>query len=230
MGILLFLPFCFWAEYSSMLQIIADTAPLDILESLSFIYHSWKQNQLSCLNWWPRVWMQAGIGRGGPYQWGVFRDSLPQPWAFKAQITDFQNVLKLIYFSCLPVQMEWMEIIELRGKALVLVHRETCSNSISALIKMSCLSMPWVLDRSTAFSSRSINNKLIVNLWAWLTGWELVSINVLSLEKFYSSSVNREDVWPQMARHWIRLPREAVDAPSLDAFGYRLDGALGSLI
>jgi len=30
--------------------------------------------------------------------------------------------------------------------------------------------------------------------------------------------------------HWHRLPREAVDAPSLEAFKARLDGALGSLI
>jgi len=30
-------------------------------------------------------------------------------------------------------------------------------------------------------------------------------------------------------RHWHRLPREAVDAPSLEVFKARLDGALGSL-
>ena len=32
-----------------------------------------------------------------------------------------------------------------------------------------------------------------------------------------------------MVRHWNKLPREAVDAPSLEAFKARLDGALGSL-
>jgi len=31
-------------------------------------------------------------------------------------------------------------------------------------------------------------------------------------------------------KHWNRLPREAVDAPSLEAFKDRLDGILGSLI
>ena len=31
-------------------------------------------------------------------------------------------------------------------------------------------------------------------------------------------------------RHWHRLPREAVDAPSLEAIKARLDGDLGSLI
>jgi len=31
-------------------------------------------------------------------------------------------------------------------------------------------------------------------------------------------------------RLWNRLPREAVDAPSLDVFKARLDGALGSLV
>jgi len=31
-------------------------------------------------------------------------------------------------------------------------------------------------------------------------------------------------------RFWNRLPREAVDAPSLEVFMVRLDGALGSLV
>jgi len=31
-------------------------------------------------------------------------------------------------------------------------------------------------------------------------------------------------------RHWHRLPREAVDAPCLEVFKARLDGALGNLI
>ncbi|KFM13313.1 hypothetical protein AS27_06491, partial [Aptenodytes forsteri] len=30
--------------------------------------------------------------------------------------------------------------------------------------------------------------------------------------------------------HWHRLPREAVDAPSLEVFKVRLDGALSNLI
>ncbi|KFO79671.1 hypothetical protein N303_03006, partial [Cuculus canorus] len=34
----------------------------------------------------------------------------------------------------------------------------------------------------------------------------------------------------RVVRHWHRLPREAVDAPSLEAFKVRLDVALGSLI
>ena len=33
-----------------------------------------------------------------------------------------------------------------------------------------------------------------------------------------------------MVTHWNRLPREVVDAPSLEAFKARLDMALGSLI
>ena len=31
-------------------------------------------------------------------------------------------------------------------------------------------------------------------------------------------------------RHWNRLPREAVDAPSLEVVKAKLDGTLGSLI
>ncbi|KFW69833.1 hypothetical protein AS28_02524, partial [Pygoscelis adeliae] len=33
-----------------------------------------------------------------------------------------------------------------------------------------------------------------------------------------------------VARHWNRLPREVVDAPSLETFKARLDGALSNLI
>ncbi|KFM11791.1 hypothetical protein AS27_07751, partial [Aptenodytes forsteri] len=31
-------------------------------------------------------------------------------------------------------------------------------------------------------------------------------------------------------KHWHRLPREVVDAPSLETFKVRLDGALSNLI
>ncbi|GAB0178906.1 hypothetical protein GRJ2_000355900 [Grus japonensis] len=34
----------------------------------------------------------------------------------------------------------------------------------------------------------------------------------------------------RVVRHWHRLPREAVDAPSLDVLKARLDGALGNLV
>jgi len=34
----------------------------------------------------------------------------------------------------------------------------------------------------------------------------------------------------RVVRSWNRLPREAVDAPSLEVFKARLDGVLGSLV
>ncbi|KFV98891.1 hypothetical protein N326_07644, partial [Eurypyga helias] len=34
----------------------------------------------------------------------------------------------------------------------------------------------------------------------------------------------------RVVRHWHRLPREAVDAPSLDVFKARLDEALSTLV
>ncbi|KFR04725.1 hypothetical protein Y956_10143, partial [Nipponia nippon] len=34
----------------------------------------------------------------------------------------------------------------------------------------------------------------------------------------------------RVVRYWNRLPREAVDAPSLEVFKIRLDGALSNLI
>ncbi|KFP59373.1 hypothetical protein N323_10564, partial [Cathartes aura] len=34
----------------------------------------------------------------------------------------------------------------------------------------------------------------------------------------------------RVVRHWNKLPRESLDAPSLEVFKVRLDGALGNLI
>ncbi|KFQ70196.1 hypothetical protein N335_01499, partial [Phaethon lepturus] len=34
----------------------------------------------------------------------------------------------------------------------------------------------------------------------------------------------------RVLRHWNRLPREAVDAPSVETFKARLDGALSNLL
>ncbi|KFW66241.1 hypothetical protein AS28_13739, partial [Pygoscelis adeliae] len=34
----------------------------------------------------------------------------------------------------------------------------------------------------------------------------------------------------RVVKHWPRLPREVVDAPSLETFKARLDGALSNLI
>ncbi|KFW70780.1 hypothetical protein AS28_06763, partial [Pygoscelis adeliae] len=34
----------------------------------------------------------------------------------------------------------------------------------------------------------------------------------------------------RVVRHWKRLPREVMDAPSLEVFKARLDGALSNLV
>ena len=42
--------------------------------------------------------------------------------------------------------------------------------------------------------------------------------------------IRRKFFTQRVVTHWNRLPKEAVDAPSLEAFKARLDVALGSLI
>ncbi|KFU97587.1 hypothetical protein N339_01401, partial [Pterocles gutturalis] len=46
----------------------------------------------------------------------------------------------------------------------------------------------------------------------------------------FKLDIRRKFFTQRVVRHWNRLPREAVDAPSLEAFKARLDGALGSLL
>ncbi|KFZ49147.1 hypothetical protein N321_13857, partial [Antrostomus carolinensis] len=49
-------------------------------------------------------------------------------------------------------------------------------------------------------------------------------------ERRFRLDIRRKFFTQRVVGHWPRLPREAVDAPSLEAFKARLDGALGSLI
>ena len=42
--------------------------------------------------------------------------------------------------------------------------------------------------------------------------------------------IRKKSFTVRVVRHWNRLPKEAVDAPSLEAFKARLDVALGSLV
>ena len=43
-------------------------------------------------------------------------------------------------------------------------------------------------------------------------------------------AIRRKFLTQRVVTHWNRLPKEAVDAPSLEAFKARLDVALGSLV
>ena len=55
--------------------------------------------------------------------------------------------------------------------------------------------------------------------------------NVLKLRQGRSRLDIRKKFFTQrVVTHWNRLPKEAVDAPSLEAFKARLDVALGSLV
>ncbi|KFU89855.1 hypothetical protein M959_01961, partial [Chaetura pelagica] len=46
----------------------------------------------------------------------------------------------------------------------------------------------------------------------------------------FSLDIRKKFLTVRVVRHWNRLPREAVDAPSLAVVKTRLDGALSNLI
>ncbi|KFQ88320.1 hypothetical protein N337_09004, partial [Phoenicopterus ruber ruber] len=46
----------------------------------------------------------------------------------------------------------------------------------------------------------------------------------------YRLDIRKKFFTMRVVKHWHRLPREVVDAPSLETFKARLDGALGHLI
>ncbi|KFZ68871.1 hypothetical protein N338_04344, partial [Podiceps cristatus] len=46
----------------------------------------------------------------------------------------------------------------------------------------------------------------------------------------FSLDIRRKFFAMRVVRHWNRLPREAVEAPSLETFKTRLDGALSNLV
>ena len=49
-------------------------------------------------------------------------------------------------------------------------------------------------------------------------------------ESRFRLDVRKQFFTVRVLRHWNRLPREAVDAPSLEVFKARLDGALSNLV
>ncbi|KFZ55357.1 hypothetical protein N321_00937, partial [Antrostomus carolinensis] len=49
-------------------------------------------------------------------------------------------------------------------------------------------------------------------------------------ERRFKLDIRRKFFTQRVVRHWNRLPRQVVDAPSLEAFKAKLDGVLGSLI
>ncbi|KFR08649.1 hypothetical protein Y956_01019, partial [Nipponia nippon] len=46
----------------------------------------------------------------------------------------------------------------------------------------------------------------------------------------FRSDIRKKSFTRGVVRHWNRLPREVVDAPSLQVFKARLDGALSNLV
>ncbi|KGL89646.1 hypothetical protein N301_14567, partial [Charadrius vociferus] len=55
--------------------------------------------------------------------------------------------------------------------------------------------------------------------------------NTLKLEEGrFTLDIRKKFFTLRVVRHWNRLPREAVEAPSLEVFKARLDGVLSSVV
>ena len=53
---------------------------------------------------------------------------------------------------------------------------------------------------------------------------------VLNRDRRFRLDIRRKFFTQRVVTHWSRLPKEVVDAPSLEAFKVRLDVAMGSLV
>ncbi|KFR01239.1 hypothetical protein N306_09977, partial [Opisthocomus hoazin] len=49
-------------------------------------------------------------------------------------------------------------------------------------------------------------------------------------EGTFRLDIRRKFFTMRVVKHWHRLPREVVEAPSLETFKTRFDGALGNLV
>jgi len=71
-------------------------------------------------------------------------------------------------------------------------------------------------------------------LFIWLVGYadcDRTRGNGVKLRQGrFKLDMRRKFFTQRVVTHWNRLPKEAVDAPSLEAFKARLDVALGSLV
>jgi len=57
-----------------------------------------------------------------------------------------------------------------------------------------------------------------------------LGVMVLNLKRVDLDHIRKKFLTMKAVRHWHRLPREVVDASSLETFKARLDGALRDLI
>ena len=55
-------------------------------------------------------------------------------------------------------------------------------------------------------------------------------MKIIGFMVWFGLDIRRKFFTQKAVTHWNRLPKEVVDAPSLEAFKARLDVALGSLV
>ena len=98
--------------------------------------------------------------------------------------------------------------------ALVRPHLEYCIQAWGCQYRKEAELLEWVQRRATKM----------------IRGLEHLSWKERKERGGFRLDIRRKFFTQRVVMHWNRLPKEVIDAPSLEAFKARLDVALGSLV
>jgi len=121
---------------------------------------------------------------------------------------------------------------ETRKRKLLLLILVTSALVVSLFVFCKISRRNWLTERFWCKYQRIYFSYIIFNVWPWRGKTsDRTGSNVFKLKKGrFRLGIRKKFSTMRVVRHWHRLPREAVDAPSLEVLKARLDRALGSLV